>query len=118
MRPYGGEVTATDFAGMMREGHDIASIGSTRSSRCRSPDGVKATQALSDEGLRVNVTLPFGGSGAAGCEGRRHPPQPFVGRLDDIATNRMDHSEIVRFTATTSSRRRCSSRAAATRFTS
>ena len=58
--PVSGEVTATDFAGMMREGRDIASID--RHMIVKVPmtrDGVKACKALSGEGIRVNVTLCF-----------------------------------------------------------
>src|ERR1051325_7331464 len=46
--PVSGEVTATDFAGMMREGHDIAKIDQHMVVKCpMTRDGVKATKALS-----------------------------------------------------------------------
>ena len=35
--PVSGEVVATDFAGMIREGHDIAKIDPHMVSRCHSP---------------------------------------------------------------------------------
>src|SRR5260370_39142326 len=47
--PVSGEVTATDFAGMMREGHDIAKIDGHMVVKVPlTPDGVKACKTLSD----------------------------------------------------------------------
>ena len=58
--PVSGEVTATDFAGMMREGHDIAKIDPHMVVKVPlTRDGVKACKTLSDEGIPVNVTLVF-----------------------------------------------------------
>src|SRR5438132_9955120 len=58
--PVSGEVTATDFAGMIQQGHDIASID--KHMIVKTPltrDGIRACKALSSEGLKVNVTLVF-----------------------------------------------------------
>ena len=76
--PVSGEVTATDFAGMMREGHDIAKIDEHMVVKVPlTRDGIKACKTLSGEGIRVNVTLCFSaGAGAARGEGRRHLHQP------------------------------------------
>jgi transaldolase len=90
--PVSGEVTATDFAGMMREGHDIATIDEHMVVKVPlTRDGIKACKALSDEGLRVNVTLCFSAAQAllAAKAGATYI-SPFVGRLDDIAMNGMD----------------------------
>src|SRR3989442_4227382 len=58
--PVSGEVTATDFAGMMREGHDIAQIDAHMIVKVPlTRDGIKACKALSGEGIHVNVTLCF-----------------------------------------------------------
>src|SRR6266566_4045698 len=58
--PVSGEVTATDFAGMMREGHDIATIDQHMVVKVPlTKDGIKACKALSGEGIKVNVTLCF-----------------------------------------------------------
>jgi transaldolase len=58
--PVSGEVTATDFAGMIREGHDIAKIHEHMVVKVPlTRDGIRACKALSTEGLRVNVTLCF-----------------------------------------------------------
>src|SRR2546426_3615269 len=89
--PVSGEVTATDFAGMMREGHDIASIDQHMIVKVPlTKDGIKACKALSGEGIRVNVTLCFSPAQAllAAKVGATFV-SPFVGRLDDIATNGM-----------------------------
>ncbi len=53
-------------------------------------EGVKAVKALSDEGIRVNVTLIFSATQAlfAAKVGASYV-SPFVGRLDDIATDGM-----------------------------
>ena len=90
--PVSGEVTATDFAGMMREGHDIAKIDSYMVVKVPlTRDGIKACKALSGEGTRVNVTLCFSAAQAllAAKAGASYI-SPFVGRLDDVATNGME----------------------------
>jgi len=90
--PVSGEVTATDFAGMMREGHDIAAIDEHMVVKVPlTRDGIKACKALADEGLRVNVTLCFSAAQAllAAKAGATYI-SPFVGRLDDVAMNGMD----------------------------
>src|SRR6266571_4527959 len=90
--PVSGEVTATDFAGMMREGHDIASIDQHMVVKVPlTKDGIKACKALSAEGIRVNVTLCFSAAQAllAAKVGATFI-SPFVGRLDDISTNGME----------------------------
>src|SRR6266550_45076 len=56
--PVSGEVTATDFAGMMQQGHDIAKIDEHMVVKVPlTRDGIKACKTMSDEGIRVNVTL-------------------------------------------------------------
>jgi transaldolase len=90
--PVSGEVTATDFAGMMREGHDIASLHEFMVIKVPlTRDGIRACKALSGEGLAVNVTLCFSAGQAllAAKAGARYV-SPFVGRLDDISVTGMD----------------------------
>ena len=87
--PVSGEVVATDFAGMMREGHDIAAIDEHMVIKVPlTRDGIRACKALSGEGLRVNVTLVFSAAQAllAAKAGATYI-SPFVGRLDDIGTD-------------------------------
>ena len=90
--PVSGEVTATDFAGMLAQGRDIATIDSYMIVKVPlTRDGIKACKALSGEHIRVNVTLCFSAAQAllAAKAGATYI-SPFVGRLDDIATNGMD----------------------------
>ena len=90
--PVSGEVIATDFAGMIREGHDIAKIDPHMVVKLPlTRDGIKACKAFSDEGIKVNVTLCFSAAQAllAAKAGATYI-SPFVGRLDDIATNGME----------------------------
>ena len=89
--PVSAEVVATDVAGMIREGRDLAGIDEhiivkvpfTRA-------GVEACKVLAGEGLRVNVTLVFSATQAlfAAKVGATFV-SPFVGRLDDIASDGM-----------------------------
>jgi transaldolase len=84
--PVSGEVVATDYAGMVREGRDIASIDEHMVVKVPfTKDGVKACKMLSSEGTRVNVTLIFSATQAwlAAKAGASYV-SPFVGRLDDI----------------------------------
>jgi transaldolase len=90
--PVSGEVVSTDFAGMIREGHDIATIDEHMVIKVPlTRDGIRACKALSGEGLRVNVTLVFSAAQAilAAKVGASFV-SPFVGRLDDVATSGMD----------------------------
>jgi transaldolase len=90
--PVSGEVTATDFAGMMTQGHDIAKIDQHMIVKVPlTRDGIKACKTLSGEGIRVNVTLCFSAAQALlAAKAGATFVSPFVGRLDDIATNGMD----------------------------
>src|SRR5258706_12971269 len=89
--PVSGEVTATDFTGMLQQGRDVAKIDAHMVVKVPlTREGIKACKALSSEGLRVNVTLCFSAAQAllAAKAGAAYI-SPFVGRLDDIATNGM-----------------------------
>ena len=89
--PVSGEVVATDYAGMVREGRDIAGIDEHMIVKVPlTKDGVKACKTLSSEGVRVNVTLIFSAVQAwlAAKAGASYV-SPFVGRLDDIGNSGM-----------------------------
>ena len=90
--PVSGEVTATDFAGMIAEGHDIAKIDQYMVVKVPlTRDGIRACKALSGEGIKVNVTLCFTPSQALlAAKAGASFVSPFVGRLDDISTNGME----------------------------
>jgi transaldolase len=90
--PVSGEVTATEFAGMMREGHDIAAIDSHMVVKVPlTRDGIRACKALASERIPVNVTLVFSAAQALlAAKAGATFVSPFVGRLDDVATSGMD----------------------------
>jgi transaldolase len=90
--PVSAEVVATDHDGMVREGRDLASIDEHIVVKVPfTRDGVRACRTLSNEGLRVNVTLVFSATQALlAAKAGATFVSPFVGRLDDIATSGMD----------------------------
>jgi transaldolase len=89
--PVSGEVVATDWAGMIREGHDIAKIDSHMIVKVPlTRDGIRACKSLSGEGIKVNVTLVFSAAQALlAAKAGATFVSPFVGRLDDVGTNGM-----------------------------
>jgi transaldolase len=90
--PVSAEVVATDAAGMISEGRELAKIDEHVVVKVPfTREGLKATKALADEGLRVNVTLIFSAPQAlfAAKVGAAYV-SPFVGRLDDIASDGME----------------------------
>lgn len=90
--PVSAEVVATDWEGMVAEGRELAAIDPHVVVKVPfTRDGVRATKVLADEGIRVNVTLIFSPTQAliAAKVGAAYV-SPFVGRLDDIATEGMD----------------------------
>ena len=89
--PVSGEVVSTDFAGMIREGHDIAKIDDRMIVKVPlTRDGIHACKTLSGERIKVNVTLVFSAAQALlAAKAGATFVSPFVGRLDDIATNGM-----------------------------
>ena len=90
--PVSGEVVATDYAGMVREGRDVASIDPHMVVKVPfTKEGVKACKTLASEGKKVNVTLIFSAAQAwlAAKDGATYV-SPFVGRLDDIGATGMN----------------------------
>jgi transaldolase len=90
--PVSGEVTATDFSGMLQQGRDIANIHQHMVVKVPlTRDGIRACKALSGEGIKVNVTLVFSAAQALlAAKAGATFVSPFVGRLDDVATSGMD----------------------------
>jgi transaldolase len=90
--PVSGEVVATDVAGMIREGRDIAKIDEYMVVKVPlTRDGIKACKALSGERIRVNATLVFSPAQAIlAAKAGASFVSPFVGRLDDVATDGME----------------------------
>ena len=89
--PVSAEVVATDTAGMLREGRDLALIDEHIVIKVPfTKDGVRACKTLASEGHHVNVTLIFSAAQAwlAAKVGAAYV-SPFVGRLDDIGATGM-----------------------------
>jgi transaldolase len=89
--PVSAEVVATTAAEMVREGRDLATIDDHIVVKVPfGKEGIKACRALTQEGIRVNVTLIFSPTQAllAAKVGAAYV-SPFIGRLDDIATDGM-----------------------------
>ena len=87
--PVSAEVTSQDLDGMIREGLEYSKIAPNVVIKCPlTRDGLKATRHLSDEGIRVNVTLCFSAAQAIlAAKAGASFISPFLGRLDDIGEN-------------------------------
>jgi len=90
--PVSAEVTATDEAGMLAQARHLAKIHEWVAVKIpMTPDGLKATRILAEEGIKVNVTLIFQPlqSLLAAKAGAAYV-SPFIGRLDDISQRGME----------------------------
>ncbi len=90
--PVSAEVVATETEQMIQEGQVLAAIASNIVVKVPLTwDGLKACRALSDQSIRVNVTLCFSANQAllAAKAGAAYI-SPFIGRLDDLGLDGMD----------------------------
>ena len=87
--PVSAEVTSQDKDGMVREGLEYSKIAPNVVIKCPSTrEGLKATRHLSDQGIKVNVTLCFSAAQAIlAAKAGASFISPFLGRLDDIGEN-------------------------------
>ncbi len=90
--PVSAEVVATDFETMVEEGRRLAAIHEHVVVKCPlTRDGIKATKQLSEDGIRVNVTLCFSpGQALMAAKAGAAYISPFVGRLDDVSQDGME----------------------------
>jgi len=90
--PVSAETVSRDAAGMVEEGRHLAKLHPNVVVKCpMTKEGLKATRALSEERIRVNVTLVFSAPQAImAAKAGAYFVSPFVGRLDDIGENGMD----------------------------
>jgi len=90
--PVSAEVTSQDTDGMIREGMEYSKIAPNVVIKCPlTRDGLKATRHLSEEGIRVNVTLCFSPAQAIlAAKAGASFISPFLGRLDDIGENGLE----------------------------
>ncbi|MFA8342026.1 MAG: fructose-6-phosphate aldolase [Rhodothermaceae bacterium] len=89
--PISAEVVSTDFEGMMKEAEELVKIHKNIVIKIPLiPEGIKAVKALSQKGIKTNVTLCFSPAQAllAAKAGATYI-SPFVGRLDDIGHDGM-----------------------------
>ncbi len=89
--PVSLEVISLDTDGMLKEARELAKLGENVVVKLpMTVDGLKACKALTDEGIKTNVTLIFSSSQAllAAKAGATYV-SPFVGRLDDISEDGM-----------------------------
>ncbi len=96
--PVSVEVIATNTDGMLKEARQYA--GWAENIVVKIPmtmEGIKAVKILSDEGIKVNVTLVFSVNQAIlAAKAGAFFVSPFIGRLDDIGQDGMEVlSEIV-----------------------
>lgn len=89
--PVSAEVTATAFEAMLAEGRRLRSIAPNVAVKVPLTEaGLRACRALAAEGAMVNVTLCFSAAQALlAAKAGAAFVSPFVGRLDDIATDGM-----------------------------
>jgi transaldolase len=97
--PISAEVVATEAAGMVKEGEELSSLAPDKIviKLPLTAEGLKATQVLSQKGLKTNLTLIFSPLQAllAAKAGATYV-SPFVGRLDDIGHDGMEVVDQIR----------------------
>ncbi|WP_054754559.1 fructose-6-phosphate aldolase [Piscibacillus salipiscarius] len=86
------EVISEDAEGMLREAEELVKIAPNITIKLpMTLEGLKACKALTDQGVKTNVTLVFSANQAllAARAGATYV-SPFLGRLDDIGQNGMN----------------------------
>ena len=90
--PVSAEAVATDVDGMLAEGRYLSRIASNVVVKLPlTENGLRACQTLSDEGVRVNVTLCFSVVQALlAAKAGAYFISPFIGRLEDKGFDGME----------------------------
>lgn len=90
--PVSAEVISTEVNGMLEEARNLTKIAENIVIKLpTTKNGIKACKVLTDQGIKVNMTLVFSPSQAllvAKAGGTF--VSPFIGRLDDVSTDGMD----------------------------
>ena len=83
------EVISTDYEGMMKEGTELAALHPNIVVKVPCiADGIRAIKYFTDNGIRTNCTLVFSpGQALLAAKAGATYVSPFVGRLDDIASD-------------------------------
>jgi transaldolase len=92
------EVISTDFEGMVREGEILADLHPQIVVKVPMiKEGLKAISYFSNKGIRTNCTLIFSpGQALIAAKAGATYASPFIGRLDDIATDGLRLIEDIR----------------------
>ncbi len=90
--PVSAEVISTDVERMLDEARELAQIHPHVVVKIPpTEDGIRATKKVSEEGIKVNVTLIFSSSQAlVAAKAGAYYVNPFVGRLDDLSNGGID----------------------------
>ncbi len=90
--PVSAEVVSTDSQGMIDEARALSKLADNIVVKIpMTTEGLKATKALGDMGIKTNVTLVFSPLQALlAAKAGATFVSPFVGRLDDISTDGME----------------------------
>ncbi len=96
--PVSAEVVATDHDGMVTEGESLARIAPNIVVKCPCiEEGVKACKTLSDQDIKVNMTLCFQPLQALmAAKAGAFLISPFVGRIDDVGGDGMELIQQIR----------------------
>lgn len=83
------ETASNDTETLVRQGYEIAEVGDNAVVKIAcTPNGLAATRRLSDDGMKINVTLAFTPAQALlAAQAGAYIVSPFLGRLDDISTD-------------------------------
>ena len=89
--PVSMETTSREAAGMVQEGREFSKLHQHIVVKCPlTKEGLKATRQLTQEKIRVNMTLCFSATQALlAAKAGAYFVSPFIGRLDDISTEGM-----------------------------
>lgn len=90
--PVSAEVIATDYDGIIKEGHELAALAPNIVVKVPMiKEGVKALKYFSDNGIATNCTLIFSaGQAIMAAKAGATYISPFIGRLDDISYDGVD----------------------------
>jgi len=89
--PVSAEVVSEDAEGMVREAQELNNWGKNMAIKIpMTPEGMKATKVLSQQGIKTNDTLVYSANQALiAAKAGATFVSPFVGRLDDIGHDGM-----------------------------
>ena len=96
--PVSAEVISVEYEGMMKEAGERAKIAPNIVIKLPiTVDGLRACKALSDKGVKTNMTLCFQPLQALMvAKAGAFLVSPFIGRLDDVAEDGMDLIQRIR----------------------